>query len=191
MISCFRFIKIYPPAKQVNSYSYDNQQFRLQCLQGAPYFLIISSLKFHNFYYIIESSLIFSLLDYFLRVSFVGSNKFWSYLSGKKSIRSDGIVSCMNSVIAYNLYDQIVESPLLKTFLISAVRTNCPRWKIGVCFSLSSLSLEQTSFSFDFLEASIGFILAELWIVLLYCFITDWSSLNQSAFPFSTTGFFN
>ena len=31
----------------------------------------------------------------------------------------------------------------------------------------------------------------ELWIVLLYSLLTDGSSLNQSAIPFSKTGFFD
>ena len=35
-----------------------------------------------------------------------------------------------------------------------------------------------------------GVIFTELWIVLLYCLITDGSSLKQSAFPAKNTGFF-
>ena len=35
-----------------------------------------------------------------------------------------------------------------------------------------------------------GVIFVELWVVLNYCLITDGSSLNQSAFPAKTVGFF-
>ena len=36
-----------------------------------------------------------------------------------------------------------------------------------------------------------GVILVELWMVLLYCLITDGSSLNQLALPARKIGFFN
>ena len=49
-------------------------------------------------------------------MSFVGSNRFRLYLSGKKLYQYEGKVSCVTSVIAYNLSDQLVYSPLLKTF---------------------------------------------------------------------------
>ena len=36
-----------------------------------------------------------------------------------------------------------------------------------------------------------GVIFVEMWIVLLYCLITDGSSVNQSALPAKNFGFFN
>ena len=57
-------------------------------------------------------------------------------------------------------------------------------------FFLRSWRLEKTSFSPTFVEASIGFILMLCCEVLLG-YLTKGSSLTQSAFPFSNTGFFN
>ena len=52
----------------------------------------------------------------------------------------------MTSVIVYKLQDQFVESPLLKTLLLSALRTNCRRLIFGFSISLWSLRLLYTTF---------------------------------------------
>ena len=101
------------------------------------------------------------------------------------------MVSCITSVIVYSLYDQFVESHLLKTRLISAVLTKSPNLIFGCCLTLRSWRFEDTSFAFVCLLDWMGVIYVELWIVLLYCLTTDDNSDNQSAFPFSNTGFSN
>ena len=81
-------------------------------------------------------------------------------------------------------------SPFENTFIISATRTSCTNLIFGSCFSLLSITLLKTVFSFGFQEASVGVVFDELWIVSLYCLMTDGNSVNQSAFPLSNLGFF-
>ena len=57
-------------------------------------------------------------------------------------ILCEGMMSCMTSVILYNLFDQFVESTLLKTFLVSLVRTKSPNLHFGFCVTLRSRRLE-------------------------------------------------
>ena len=68
------------------------------------------------------------------KVSFAGSNSFSFYLLDKSVIGYEGRISCKTSVIVHNFFDQFVESPLLKTFLISVVLTNCPSLNLAYFF---------------------------------------------------------
>ena len=101
-------------------------------------------------------------------VKFVDLNGVSLYLSGKELILYEVFSLCMTSVIVYELFDQFILSLLLKTFLISAVRNKSPNLFFGLGVSVLSWRLENTAFSFDFLEAWMGVIFFELWKVVFF-----------------------
>ena len=75
------------------------------------------SIWYFSFYWISFSS--FGTWLFSSRVKFVDLNKVSLYLSAEYLILYDEFVSCVASVIMFNLYAQFVVSPSLQTLLIS------------------------------------------------------------------------
>ena len=192
--SFFLLITLYPHAIQVNSYSYGIKFFLIKFkLFRAYLWIILSSVRF--FYQVLLASIKFDSFIYWLfssKDSFVDFDRFWLYLLGKYLIRFErkGMVYDFSYCIKF-LSRICTISFRKKTFLISAVLTNCPNQNWGLCICLLWLRFEKLIFWFNFLLALIGSIFVELWTVSSYCLmmVDNWD--NQSACLFSITGFFH